>query len=239
MFDPNNLSSQVTAPSSGEPTSAPQPAALRSQAPVPTPDVCPSCRHSLKDNMHGFDQNDAWMDGDKLIHSGRCTYCAICNPNAAAPVLSEEVAVAIARVESIQKKVAVGYAFLKDNDEIDGLDQAEDDLKWCAEQLGKALREQSTLIGFSYEACAKAITSKCDSASEARDIIRSLPPASARQAMEEALLEARNSAYEECAKWVERNARCGPYNALGAAEAIRELAAKRATATRGEIGNQA
>jgi hypothetical protein len=41
---------------------------------------CPDCGHLLKDNLHGFDQNDAWMDGDKLVHSGHCTYCRECNP---------------------------------------------------------------------------------------------------------------------------------------------------------------
>lgn len=42
--------------------------------------TCPHCKHSLEDNKHGFDQNDAWMDGDELIHSGSCTYCKECNP---------------------------------------------------------------------------------------------------------------------------------------------------------------
>lgn len=41
---------------------------------------CTLCGHSLIDNEHGFDQNDAWMEGDKLVHSGRCTYCKICSP---------------------------------------------------------------------------------------------------------------------------------------------------------------
>ena len=42
--------------------------------------VCYDCGHSLENNNHGFDQNDAVMDGDNLIHSGRCTYCRVCNP---------------------------------------------------------------------------------------------------------------------------------------------------------------
>lgn len=42
--------------------------------------LCPLCGHSLEDNQHGFDQNDASMDGDKLVHCGRCTYCRVCNP---------------------------------------------------------------------------------------------------------------------------------------------------------------
>jgi hypothetical protein len=41
--------------------------------------ICTLCGHSLKDNLHGFDQNDAVMDGEELVHSGRCTYCKICN----------------------------------------------------------------------------------------------------------------------------------------------------------------
>lgn len=41
---------------------------------------CPDCHHSLKENNHGFDQNDGWIEGDKLVHSGSCTYCRICNP---------------------------------------------------------------------------------------------------------------------------------------------------------------
>jgi hypothetical protein len=41
--------------------------------------MCPDCGHSLENNKHGFDQNDGCMDGDKLIHSGRCTYCRFCN----------------------------------------------------------------------------------------------------------------------------------------------------------------
>jgi ferredoxin len=50
-------------------------------------DACPDCKHSLEDNMHGFDQNDGWLEEDsfsptgyRLVHSGRCTYCKECNP---------------------------------------------------------------------------------------------------------------------------------------------------------------
>lgn len=39
---------------------------------------CVSCGHPLKDNSHGFDQNDGHMEGDKLLHSGKCTYCKHC-----------------------------------------------------------------------------------------------------------------------------------------------------------------
>lgn len=40
---------------------------------------CLMCKHSLENNMHGFDQNDAYLDENgKLVHSGRCTYCKIC-----------------------------------------------------------------------------------------------------------------------------------------------------------------
>jgi len=42
--------------------------------------LCNLCGHDLVDNKHGFDQNDAWMDGDKLKHGGTCTYCKFCNP---------------------------------------------------------------------------------------------------------------------------------------------------------------
>jgi hypothetical protein len=45
-----------------------------------TSEKCPMCEHSLAGNRHGFDQNDATMDGDKLVHGGRCTYCYTCNP---------------------------------------------------------------------------------------------------------------------------------------------------------------
>lgn len=44
------------------------------------PEICELCGHSLENNSHGFDQNDAYLDeNDKFIHSGRCTYCYICN----------------------------------------------------------------------------------------------------------------------------------------------------------------
>ena len=42
--------------------------------------MCGWCGHSLENNSHGFDQNDGWMEGDKLVHSGQCTYCRDCNP---------------------------------------------------------------------------------------------------------------------------------------------------------------
>ena len=42
--------------------------------------ICGLCHHSLKDNDHGLDQNDMWLEGDKLVHSGHCTYCEMCNP---------------------------------------------------------------------------------------------------------------------------------------------------------------
>jgi hypothetical protein len=49
-------------------------------------EVCPDCGHSLKDNMHGPDQGDYYIDeqGD-LKHYGSCIYCKFCregNPNA-------------------------------------------------------------------------------------------------------------------------------------------------------------
>lgn len=44
--------------------------------------VCRDCGHSMVNNSHGFDQNDGWLDETetKIIHSGRCTYCRVCNP---------------------------------------------------------------------------------------------------------------------------------------------------------------
>jgi hypothetical protein len=44
----------------------------------PQEKFCGLCGHSLVENSHGFDQNDAVMDGDRLIHSGHCTYCKVC-----------------------------------------------------------------------------------------------------------------------------------------------------------------
>lgn len=42
--------------------------------------LCGLCKHLTIDNTHGFDQNDADMIDDKLVHYGRCTYCNLCNP---------------------------------------------------------------------------------------------------------------------------------------------------------------
>ena len=42
--------------------------------------ICGLCGHSLENNIHGFDQNDAHMEGDKLVHHGTRTYCRKCNP---------------------------------------------------------------------------------------------------------------------------------------------------------------
>jgi hypothetical protein len=44
----------------------------------------------LKDNNHGFDQNDGVMDGNRLVHSGHCTYCRVCNSRAAVPPGTKE-----------------------------------------------------------------------------------------------------------------------------------------------------
>lgn len=41
-------------------------------------ETCCWCGHSLKNNNHGFDQNDARLEGDELKHLGRCTYCKEC-----------------------------------------------------------------------------------------------------------------------------------------------------------------
>jgi hypothetical protein len=46
--------------------------------------ACQWCKHSLRDNDHGFDQVDAWVDEhQRLSHSGKCAYCRICRGNAA------------------------------------------------------------------------------------------------------------------------------------------------------------
>ncbi len=42
--------------------------------------ICAACGHSLTDNLHGPDQNDYEWHGEELVHTGRCTYCAECNP---------------------------------------------------------------------------------------------------------------------------------------------------------------
>lgn len=42
---------------------------------------CDLCGHSLEGNSHGLDQNDFEWDNDgNMFHTGRCTYCRICNP---------------------------------------------------------------------------------------------------------------------------------------------------------------
>ena len=46
-------------------------------------DNCTLCHHSLLYNMHGWDQNDLEMIHGVVMHSGRCTYCNICNPQEA------------------------------------------------------------------------------------------------------------------------------------------------------------
>jgi len=48
--------------------------------------VCSHCKHDLTDNQHGFDQNDGWIEGDNLVHSGVCTYCHLCNPRLPKPI---------------------------------------------------------------------------------------------------------------------------------------------------------
>lgn len=44
--------------------------------------ICSLCHHSLENNPHGFDQNDAHIDKTgKMTHSGQCTYCKECRLN--------------------------------------------------------------------------------------------------------------------------------------------------------------
>jgi hypothetical protein len=54
-------------------------------------EICKMCGHTLTDNIHGFDQNDGYIDsiGD-FVHNGTCTYCKICaNPPAVAAASGE------------------------------------------------------------------------------------------------------------------------------------------------------
>lgn len=54
---------------------------LMGYPPCGQPRTCPDCGHTLHENEHGIDQNDVIVDGeDNLVHSGKCTYCKICNP---------------------------------------------------------------------------------------------------------------------------------------------------------------
>ena len=43
---------------------------------------CDLCKHSLVNNLHGFDQNDFYYDPEtnNFRHSGCCTYCRECFP---------------------------------------------------------------------------------------------------------------------------------------------------------------
>ena len=50
--------------------------------PIPVkPASCEFCHHSLKNNNHGWDQNDMETINNVQMHSGRCTYCNVCNPH--------------------------------------------------------------------------------------------------------------------------------------------------------------
>lgn len=50
---------------------------------------CGMCNHTLKDNNHGFDQNDAYLNEEnEVCHYGSCTYCKYCNPRVC-PALPE------------------------------------------------------------------------------------------------------------------------------------------------------
>jgi len=52
--------------------------------------TCKNCGHSLTNNSHGPDQNDMYMDGDRLCFTGTCTYCKECNPVFAAALAKAE-----------------------------------------------------------------------------------------------------------------------------------------------------
>ena len=54
-------------------------------------ETCEICEDSLDGNSHGFDQNDGYMDGDKLILYGTCTYCRICFPRSSKPAPDERL----------------------------------------------------------------------------------------------------------------------------------------------------
>ena len=42
---------------------------------------CEICGHSMFNNLHGFDQNDGFInEKGELVLYGTCTYCKICNP---------------------------------------------------------------------------------------------------------------------------------------------------------------
>lgn len=39
---------------------------------------CRDCKHLMRNNSHGFDQNDGYVENGILIHYGKCTYCKVC-----------------------------------------------------------------------------------------------------------------------------------------------------------------
>jgi hypothetical protein len=42
-------------------------------------EACELCGHLMKDNQHGFDQNDFDIDeNENLVYCGHCTYCKEC-----------------------------------------------------------------------------------------------------------------------------------------------------------------
>lgn len=67
-----------------------EPPASGQEEPVTTPLAgepapCRLCGHGMRDNLHGIDQND--FSGG--VHTGRCTYCRVCNPRLPAPPAEE------------------------------------------------------------------------------------------------------------------------------------------------------
>ena len=43
-------------------------------------ELCKGCKHSLKDNLHGIDQNDIYEKPDGTLGWDSSIYCKECNP---------------------------------------------------------------------------------------------------------------------------------------------------------------
>lgn len=79
-MDKNNKPEAPQPPHTIQTNAGQTPSQYVAAQPTPIKQNCNLCNHTLENNNHGFDQNDAWLEGDKLIHSGKCTYCIYCNP---------------------------------------------------------------------------------------------------------------------------------------------------------------